>query len=322
MVSTGSEPVRRPRILIVGYSAFDVTVPVATSVPADAKREVTAIRFGGGGPGATAAVCLARLGATVQLVTVLGDDHPSTMQREELLDAGVDLTGTRVAAGHRSALAVIHVDRDRQTRTVFWSRGDLPRLRPDEVDPAWLDRCDLLYHDGHEPEATLALAGRARERGLPVVMDAGAVREGSAEVVAASTDVLSSRGFAPELTGNDDPAAALRALRRRGPSRVAMTFGEAGVLALAEDDDRVDHVPALAVDVVDTTGAGDAFHAGYALGRVRGDAWYDALALGAAVAALKCRGWGGRAALPTLAEAEALRADGRRRRERPPRWSG
>ncbi|MBD3221790.1 hypothetical protein GF314_11170 [bacterium] len=321
-MSTGSDPGARPRILVVGYSAFDVTVPVAAVPPADAKREVPAIRLGGGGPGATAAVCLARLGAAVQLVTVLGDDHPSAMQREELRGAGVDLAGTRIAAGHRSALAVIHVDRERQTRTVFWSRGDLPRLRPDEVDPAWVDRCDLLYHDGHEPAAMLTLAGRARERGLPVVMDAGAVREGSAEVVAASTDVISSRGFAPALTGREDPAAALRALRRRGPSRVAMTFGEAGVLALGEHDDRVDHLAAYAVDVVDTTGAGDAFHAGYALGRARGDAWHQALELGAAVAALKCRDWGGRAALPTLAAAEALRAGGRRRDERPPGWTG
>ena len=97
-----------------------------------------------------------------------------------------------------------------------------------------------------------------------------------------------------------------------------MTFGEAGVLALAEDSDDNFHVPAFAVDVVDTTGAGDAFHAGYAFARARGETWSAALELGAAVAALKCRDWGGRRALPDLATAEALRRDGARRPERPP----
>lgn len=307
-------------ILVVGYNAFDVIVPVRGLPAPDSKYETSAIEHSGGGPGATAAVCLARLGARVRLVTVFGDDEGAAVQQRELQDAGVDVSLSVIAKGHRSPQAVILVDSAAERRTIFWTRGDLPGLDPGKLDPAWLDGCDLLYCDGHDPVAAASLADSARARNLPVVLDAGSVRTGAEELVSCCTDVISSRVFAPRLTGQSDPAAALRALRELGPERVAMTFGEAGVLALAEAEDVVFHVPAFVTRVVDTTGAGDAFHAGYAFARGRGESWGEALRLGASVAALKCRDWGGRRGLPTLAEAEELRATGGLRAERPASW--
>lgn len=307
-------------VLVVGYNAFDVTVPVQGQPAVDSKHPVAEILHGGGGPGATAAVCLATLGARVRLVTVFGDDVGAAVQRRELENAGVDCSLSFLAAGHRSPQAVILVDPERETRTIFWSRGDLPPLDPAAVHPAWLDACDLLYCDGHEPLAAARLAQAARARGMPVVLDAGTVREGASELVASCSDVICASGFASALTGFADDLEALRALRALGPRRVAMTFGAAGVLALELASDGAFHVPAYAVTVRDTTGAGDVFHAGYAFARARGEAWRDCLELGAAVAAIKCRDWGGRRGLPSLAEAERLRANGPRRVERPSAW--
>lgn len=304
-------------VLVVGYNAYDVVVPIVDWPQHDAKVAVADIVIGGGGPGATAAVCLGRLGCDVRLVTVFGDDEGSATQRRELADAGVDYRHSRTVPGGVTPRAVILVDPARETRTIFWTRGSLPHLDPRSVDPAWLDGCSLLYCDGHEPAACLALAAAARPRGLPVVYDAGSVRDRSGDLVAACTDVISSRCFAPELTGLADPLRALQALRDLGPTRVAMTFGEAGVLALTEDGRGLVHVPAFDVPVVDTTGAGDAFHAGYAFARMRGESWLEALEFGAAVAALKCRDWGGRRGLPGLPEVEQLRSNGTRRAEIP-----
>jgi len=301
---------RKPDILLLGYNAWDVNLAVAAWPTRDTKCEVECIRYGGGGPGATAAAALARLGAQVRLVTQLGDDLPAKLQRRELTQAGVDLSLSREMTGHETAKAVILVHPDSGERTIFWSRGDLPELQASAVDPAWLAGADLFYTDGHETAAACVLAIEARRRGLPVVMDAGSVREGSAALVATVTDAISSQEFAPTLTGCSRPDEALRGLQARGPQRVAMTCGAGGVLALTEG--KICHVPAFDVPVVDTTGAGDAFHAGYAFARVSGQEFLASLAFGSAVAALKCGGWGGRSALPTVAAVAELLRDGAR----------
>ena len=142
----------------MGYNAFDVVVPVSGFPRPDSKYETETILTGGGGPAATAAVTLARLGARVRLVTMLGDDLPGQLQQQELIAAGVDLELSLIAEGHCSAKAVILVDPAAEERTVFWSRGDLPLLDPDVVQPEWLDGCDLMYCDGHEVAAATRLA--------------------------------------------------------------------------------------------------------------------------------------------------------------------
>ena len=298
------------RILVVGYNAFDVIVPAREFPAPDEKAEVPRVITCGGGPGATAAVALSRLGAGVKLLTPLTDDVPGRLQRDELLAAGVDLTCSPTIAGRESPKAVILVDEGRGQRTIFWSRGDVPQLKSVHGAPELLDHIDLLYTDGHEAEVSIRLARLARERGMPVVLDAGSVRAGSAELVACCTDVVSSRGFAPDLTGRAAPLDALRALRDMGPERVAMTFGSEGVLGL--ENDRPLPVAAFTVPVKDTTGAGDAFHAGYAFALARGQGFGSCLDWGSAVAGLKCRDWGGRLGLPDLHEVQGLLANGQK----------
>ncbi len=304
-------PEPRPGILVIGYNALDVVVPLAPEASGfprrDTKNEVPAISLGGGGPGATAAVALAKLGARVRLVTPLTDDEGGRIQRRELHEAGVDTHLCPVMEGHLCAKAVILVHPDTGERTIFWSRGDLPRLAAELWRPDWLEGMQLLYLDGHEPELGLRAAAAARAAGLPVVMDAGHVRAGSESLVAACTDVISSRRFAPDLVGTEDVRLALEGLRDRGPARVAMTFGQDGVWAL--DPDPVG-VPAFMVRTVDTTGAGDVFHAGYALARCLGGTFADQLRYGAAVAALKCTALGGRGRLPTHTEVLDLLRNG------------
>lgn len=300
-----------PRMLVVGYNALDVTVAIGGLPAPDTKTQVPPIRLGGGGPAANAAVALARLGARVRLVTPLADDLPGRQQRAELAAAGVDLGLCPAAPGSRSPLAVILVDTAAGTRTVLWSRGDLPDLAPEALRDDWLDDADMLLVDGHDAVAAARLARAARDRGLPVVLDAGSVREGTAALVAACTDVVAAAAFGPALCGPARTRDILVDLRGRGPARVAVTFGPGGVIGL--DGDGYVTVPAFAVPVVDTTGAGDAFHAGYAWALASGRGFAACLEWGAAVAALKCAGWGGREALPTAAAVGDLLANGARR---------
>ncbi len=284
---------------MIGYNAFDITVPICGFPAPDSKTEVPFIGLGGGGPGATAAVALATLGARVHLITPLTADSGGLSQRRELTAAGVELRGSPTLVGQECAKAVILVRPETGERTIFWSRGKLPLLEPGLWNADWLEGVDLLYLDGHEPALSIVAAQQAREKGLPVVLDAGSVREGSEELVALCTDVISSSHFALDLAEVDEPLVALGELQSRGPERVAMTLGAEGVLAWG---DPAFVVPAFKVETLDTTGAGDVFHAGYAFALAQGGEFEYNLKFGAAVAALKCAHWGGRGGLPLLDE--------------------
>jgi len=298
------------RALVIGYHAWDVLVPCAELPPPDAKRECPGMLAAGGGPAATAAVALARLGVDVRYVGLLPDDGPGRLQAAELMSAGVDLSLAVPAPGARSPLAVSLVDPATGARRILWDRGDLRALRADEADPAWLDDADLLLADTHEPAAALVLARAAAARGLPSVLDAGTPRPGARELAAACSDVIAASGFARAVTGEAEPRRALAELRRLGPDRTATTCGIHGALGLDRDGFR--HAPAYAVRAVDTTGAGDAFHAGYAWGLLRGEDFPGALDCGAAVAALAVGALGGRVALPAPEAVLRLRAEGDR----------
>jgi sulfofructose kinase len=301
----------RPSVLVVGYCAYDVIVPVAGLPPVDSKLQVERIITGGGGPGATAAVALSRLGCEVRLLTVLTADEGGLVQRRELEEAGVDLEGCPVHPGP-GGRAVILVHPDDGKRTILWSRGGLPALAPPADPDAILAGRGMLYLDGHENFAALPLAAAARRLGLPVVLDAGSVREGTRDIVPLCTDVLAAAAFGPDFAGAADPRGVLAAILATGVERAAVTFGSGGLVACAAGGEPF-VVPAFAVDAVDSTGAGDVFHAGYAAARLQGAGFEDALVHGAAVAALKCRDYGGRRALPDGAEARAFAAGAARR---------
>jgi sulfofructose kinase len=301
----------RLRVLVIGYNAFDILFPSQGMPAPDSKNEVKAIHMGGGGPGATAAVAMAKLGAEVALITPLCGDIPGQIQEAELRTAGVDLSLAPRFPDALSPKAIIMVDEPKEERTIFWSRGALPDLDPADTDTNWLDGFDLLYTDGHEIPVALKFAQAARERNIPVVMDGGSVREGSAALVSICTDVISSGIFAPALTGFKDTSEALIALAALGPLRVGLTLGAGGVLAYTHGT--VQLKKAFDVPVVDTTGAGDAFHAGYAFALGTGRDYGEALDFGNATAALKCRDWGGRRGLPDLVEVEQLLDSDRRK---------
>lgn len=294
------------RALVVGYHAWDVLLPLAEWPGPDAKYEAPGLQACGGGPAATAAVALCRLGDTVRFAAVLADDAAGRAQRDELTDAGVDLGPCRIDPSAREPLAVSVIDPATAQRRIFWSRRGLPRLSAAEADPSWLDGCDLLYLDGHEPAAGAVLAAAARRRGLPVVLDAGTLRPGVDALLADCSDVICTPQFLRAAVGTDDPAAGLPRLLALGPARVGVTLGADGCVGWREGG--LLRIPAFPVAAVDTTGAGDAFHAGYAHALGAGAGFPAALRTGCAVAALACTAPGGRAGLPDRRALTALLA--------------
>ena len=138
---------------------------------------------------------------------------------------------------------------------------------------------------------------QARQLGIPVVMDAGSVYADSARLLAHVDYLVASEKFARAFCASEYLDTCLHALARQH-AQVVITCGERGVLWAKDGDDG--HLPAFKVQVVDSTGAGDAFHGAFAWGLAQKMDWLPLLRFASAVAALNCIQLGARLGLPSL----------------------
>jgi sugar/nucleoside kinase (ribokinase family) len=160
--------------------------------------------------------------------------------------------------------------------------------------------CALLV-DAEHPEASLAALRIARRAGTASFCDVERADTASRAIVRETDFPIVSRGFADEISSGDC-AAALRGFGSAARMAV-VTRGEQGALALFGGE--VHEVPALRIQALDTTGAGDVFRGAFAFGVLDGRASRDVLSLACAAAGLACLGRGAQGALPELAQVEA-----------------
>jgi len=288
----------------IGHAALDLLGTSDGWPAADLKTRLRTLARQGGGPAATAAVTLARLGVPARFLGVVGDDDIGAWILADLRRCGVDVSGVRVRRGRTSHLSVCVSDAVAGTRNVLWHPGDASDLRPRELVDDVLDDAGVVLCDGRHVAASLSLIRAARRRGIPTLLDAGSLRPATRRLLGAVDVCIASHVFARDLAGSDDPERMLRALEAAGPATVGITLGAEGALARRRGGTVV-RVRALRVRVVDTTGAGDAFHGAFAWGLLYRRSLRWTMRFASVVAGLKCRALGGRKALPTLVQARA-----------------
>jgi len=257
----------------------------------------------GGGPVATALVALSRWGLRCCFSGVIGDDAFGRSVRSSLMEEGVDTGGLLVRKGESSQFAFIVAEPSTGRRTIFWRRPTGKPPGPEEIDSKKLTRSKILHTDGLFIEAALHAATVARRTGVRVVVDAGTLREGMLELAALADAFIASETFARALVGEDSPVEACRRLSALGPSLTGVTLGPGGYVALYEG--RIIQEPARQVEVLDTTGCGDVFHAGITYGLVRGWDPRKSFDLANWAAAAVSTRLGGRAGIPALSELRA-----------------
>lgn len=224
------------------------------------------------------AVDLARLGGSVRSVGAIGDDALGQFLRSRLHDCGVDTTSLVEVAGIPTSGTILPI-RPNGERPALHLPGATAHLRSADLGPDVLAGADYLHVGGPETLGPFvaelpALLERARAAGT--VVSADLLSTGSFPglldalhpVLALVDHLLINDQQAMNLTGADGPDTAARALLETGPECVVVTCGaDGGVLARADSTWRF---PALKVRVVDTTGCGDAFSAGYLFGLSKG----------------------------------------------------
>jgi ribokinase len=285
----------------IGQCSLDYLAVVDQYPMPDTKREALTWEEQGGGPVATALVTLRRLGAEVSFYGVVGDDVAGERIRSSLLHEKVDITGLVTRARSSSQRAFIVIEEGSGRRTIIWKRPTGQPLVPQELRSGFLEGADFLLLDGLMAEASIHAAREAKRMKIPVMLDAGRVREGMLELARLSDYVVASEEFVRDMELPDffkDETGFLMRARGLFPGVFTVTYGERGSVTLI--DGEVVHQPAFNVEAVDTTGAGDVFHGGYAFGLLKGWSLGDTLRFASALAAMKCMCLGGRAGIPSF----------------------
>lgn len=261
-----------------------------------------------GGQLATAVLGCARLGLRTALIGAVGDDKTGERALAPLEQARVDLAGVRRVPGARTRSAHIYVRNSDGERSVLAHRDPRLDIRMETPYEAQIRSARLLMVDATDLDATRIAVEIAFGAKVPVMLDADAAFADWEALVAHIDFPVVSRHFADEVGRSGDPRACLDALVACGARGAVVTLGERGAIGRFGED--VIEVPAWPVQVRDTTGAGDAFHAGFAWGLLQGESPRSVLRLACAVAALNCGGEGAQSGLPTAEQARALAASG------------
>jgi len=284
-----------------GLNAVDHLIVVPAYPAFDTKTRLTTHLQSAGGQTASAMVALKRLGLRTAYAGRFGSDAEGEFGLETLKAEGIDVEFAEVVKGARNQIAFIVIDARTGERTILWDRDERLAYSAEAAPAGFAPRGRVLHLDAHDPPACARLAREARAAGTIVSADIDNIYEGLPELLPLIDILISSSGFPRRLTGIADERAALVEMKTRlhENALAGMTRGARGALVYHEG--KFIESPAFPVPggCRDTTGAGDAFHAGFLFGLLQGETIEACLTLGCAVAALKCRDLGARAALPT-----------------------
>jgi len=299
-----------PKVLVVGSANIDLVAGVPRCPRAGETLLGGSFRTVCGGKGANQAVAAARLGAATWFAGCVGEDAFGRMQHESLEQAGVDVSCLKVHPTEPTGTALICVAETGQNSIVVvpsanygLTPGDIEGLAPvlAEVDVVLLQ----LEIPLETVEATLDLA---RRHGVVSIVDAGPAQPMAPELLRKADVISPNETEAEAITGKpvrspEDAMDAADELRAMGACEAVMKLGAHGACHVGPADRF--HMPAFAVDPVDTTAAGDAFTAALALcwrTRTR----RDALRFANAVGALATTVAGAQPSMPTAAAVAAF----------------
>jgi sulfofructose kinase len=289
----------------VGLNATDTLIPLSSYPAPGSKVEYRTATVLPGGQVATTVVACQHWGMRTRYVGKLGDDAAAALHREAFARARVE-TQLITVPGGASPQSLILVDGEGE-RTVLCRRDERLVLQPEDLDREWIVNARALHVDGHDTAAAIVAAGWARAANIPVIGDLDELYPGVEELLENVDYLVVSRDFPSRLMEEPDLERALQRMQRRyGCLLTAATLGHDGVLAW--DGKQLHYTAAYSVPVVDTTGAGDIFHAGFIYGLLQDWPLDRQLDFACAAAALNCMAVGARGGIQSFETIETLMA--------------
>lgn len=296
------------RILVVGSLNMDVVFRVTHLPRPGETRMGESLEQVPGGKGANQAVAAARLGAHVDMIGRLGDDDPGTALRNQLHRDGVGTAAVTTTNAVSSGVAIIGVE-DSGQNCITVIPGANGRLTADDIarSAPLFSAADVVLLQLEVPLPTVARAmDMARQHHVTVLLDPAPAVEQLPQELRQADVLCPNETEASLLTGIDvhnlaSAEAAARTLQRTTGGHIMLTMGGDGVLVVMSDG-TCEHVPAVNVDAVDTTAAGDAFAGAVGVYLAMGGSILDAARFGCRAGALAASRPGAQPAMPTWAE--------------------
>lgn len=292
-----------PDIVGIGVCTVDHLMTVAHMPGNNVNMRASAYLMQPGGLASCALVAAARLGARTKIIALVGDDDAGQYIRQELESEGVDTSKLIARAGGESHVSLILVDEGSGDRSIMTRPPTGKPIALSEITRADITAARVLFIDDVS-ELTLQAARWAREAHMRVVLDPARPYAIIKEVLPYVDVPIVPQQWAEAWMPGRAPEAVAEALCEGGATIAAVTLGARGSVVAWEGGTR--HIPAFEVDVVDTTGAGDAYHGGFMAALLEDWEAPRMARFAAAVGSLNCRAVGGRAALPTRQEVNSF----------------
>jgi ribokinase len=296
-----------PRIVVIGSLNMDVVVEAERPPALGETVPGNQVHFIPGGKGANQAVASARLGAATKMIGAVGNDAFGQSLLAALRQEGIDVEAVKVVEdSHTGVASIVLAQGDNQIIVVAGANG---KCLPADLK-AWekqIAEADLVLLQLEIPLETVLFAAKtAKQMGKTVVLNPAPARALPDELLR-NVDVLipneSELYLLADSAAGQELEAAMRSLLQKGVRTVVTTLGAKGAAYLS-DGEPLGFVSSHKVDVVDTTGAGDSFNAGFSYALASGKSVAEAAAFATAVAALAVTKLGAQAGMPTRAEVE------------------
>ena len=300
------------RIAVIGSIVIDLAVQTPRIPAVGETLLADNFKIGPGGKGANAAVAVQRAGGEAVLLGCIGDDDFGRMEMAALRAEGVDVDAVAIHREASTGIGIAMIDADGEN-TILGVLGANDYLNSDDVTHALTlhqDTLDGILVNFEVPEPAVAAAVQlGGDYGLPVIVDAGPARPYESETWRGCTVLTPNEQETETLVGypvSDDVTAerAARELLGMGPKAVVLHRGARGALLVTSDD--TIHIPSFSVDVVDTTGAGDAFSGTLSVAVAEGLPLVDAIRRANAAGALAVTRLGTLPVMPTRQEVDTF----------------
>lgn len=247
------------KIVCVGHSTFDTTLPVDKYPEENRKIRISSHIECGGGPAANAAYLLSKWGMDTSIVSVVGNDYYGSRVVDDFKNIGVDTTYLEVRDGYSTSSSYIIANRDNASRTIITAKDKPVRKLEKDIDI----KADVILVDGEHPETAYQVLENNKD--AISIIDAGRLNDDTKFLGKYVTYVACSKEYAEEFTKKDIDVNDIeglinihKELELYFDTNIIITLESAG--AFTKIDDNYEIIPSIKVDAKDSTGAGDIFH--------------------------------------------------------------